>query len=24
VYYIRVEWQRLRALAEEQGHPITL
>jgi hypothetical protein len=24
VYYIRVDWPRLRALAEEQGHPITL
>ena len=24
VYYIRIDWQRLRALAEEQGHPITL
>jgi hypothetical protein len=24
VYYVRVDWARLRALAEEQGHPITL
>jgi hypothetical protein len=24
VYYIRVDWPRLRALAKEQGHPITL
>ena len=24
VYYVRVDWQRLRALAEHQGHPITL
>jgi hypothetical protein len=24
VYYVRVDWQRLRTLAEEQGHPITL
>ena len=24
VYYLKVDWQRLRALAEEQGHPITL
>jgi hypothetical protein len=24
VYYVRVDWPRLRALAEEQGHPITL
>jgi hypothetical protein len=24
VYYIRVDWPRLRTLAEEQGHPIAL
>lgn len=24
VYYIRVDWPRLRALAEAQGHPIAL
>jgi hypothetical protein len=24
VYYVRVDWQRLRALAAEQGHPIAL
>jgi hypothetical protein len=24
VYYIRVDWPRLRDLAKEQGHPITL
>lgn len=24
VYYIRVDWQRLRELAEAQGHPIAL
>jgi hypothetical protein len=24
VYYIRVDWQKLRALARAQGHPITL
>ena len=24
VYYIRVDWPRLRELAEAQGHPITL
>jgi hypothetical protein len=24
VYYIRVDWQRLRDLAEAQGHPIAL
>lgn len=24
VYYVRVDWTRLRALAEEQGHPIAL
>ena len=24
VYYIRIDWPRLRALAKEQGHPITL
>jgi hypothetical protein len=24
VYYIRVDWDRLRALAEAQGHPIAL
>jgi hypothetical protein len=24
VYYVRVDWPRLRALSEEQGHPIAL
>jgi hypothetical protein len=24
VYYLRVDWERLRALAAEQGHPISL
>src|SRR5947209_12382707 len=24
VYYVRVDWPRLRALAQEQGHPIAL
>jgi hypothetical protein len=24
VYYIRVDWQRLRTLAQQQGHPIPL
>ncbi len=24
VYYIRVDWPRLRSLAEAQGHPLTL
>jgi hypothetical protein len=24
VYYIRVDWPRLRALAQEQGHPLAL
>jgi hypothetical protein len=24
VYYIRVDWPRLRELAEQQGHPITM
>ena len=24
IYYIRVDWDRLRALAEEQGHPLSL
>ena len=24
VYCVRVDWTRLRALAEEQGHPIAL
>ena len=24
VYYIRVDWPRLRELAEQQGHPITI
>ena len=24
VYYVRVDWSRLRGLAEAQGHPIAL
>jgi hypothetical protein len=24
VYYIRVDWPKLRQLAESQGHPIAL
>ena len=24
VYYIRIDWPRLRDLAKDQGHPITL